>query len=234
MESVVYRHEFKYLVSDCEIELIKNRIKNIMTLDKHVSMDSKYVIRSLYFDDIYDRCYYDVENGTEPRAKFRVRTYNNSIDSIRLELKIKEHGMNYKRSCKVTMDEVDSFVRGGGTAVFTEAPRLLQSLNVDRKINLLRPVVITEYERIPFVYRHGNVRVTFDTNLMASQEVERFFEKEIIRRPVLPAGIHLMEVKYDHFLPDYLYSALQINNLQRISFSKFYLCRKYSVLGGMC
>lgn len=226
-----FRHEFKYLITEYEMELIKNRIKYLMNVDKHVRDDSKYLIRSVYFDDMYDRCLYDVENGTEPRAKFRIRTYNNSKQYISLELKLKQHSMTYKRSCLLDEHDARALLQGEKLAL-DKVHRLLQSLVVDREINRLRPVIITEYERMPFVYRYGNVRVTFDTNLMASGKVDQFFDDKLLRRPVLPKGVHLMEVKYDHFLPDYLYNALQISNLQRISFSKYYLCRKYNTLGG--
>jgi hypothetical protein len=41
--------------------------------------------------------------------------------------------------------------------------------------------------------------------------------------------MHLMEVKFDEFLPDYIYRALMLDNLQQTAFSKYYLCRKYSL-----
>ena len=43
--------------------------------------------------------------------------------------------------------------------------------------------------------------------------------------PVLERGRHLLEVKYDEYLPDVLRMALQVVSLDRVSFSKYYLCR---------
>ena len=43
----------------------------------------------------------------------------------------------------------------------------------------------------------------------------------------MPAGMHVLEVKYDEFLPDYIYKGIELENLQRTAFSKYYLCRKY-------
>ena len=40
-------------------------------------------------------------------------------------------------------------------------------------------------------------------------------------------GIVGLEVKYDEYLPDPVYHALSLANMQRITFSKYYLCRRY-------
>lgn len=53
---------------------------------------------------------YDNENGTEPRAKFRIRTYNNALEHISLELKQKQHGMTYKRSCLLTRQQAQKLL----------------------------------------------------------------------------------------------------------------------------
>lgn len=54
-----------------------------------------------------------------------------------------------------------------------------------------------------------------------------FFDPDIPRRQILPVGRQLLEVKYDEYLPDPIYHALSLSNMQRIPFSKYYLCRKY-------
>ena len=43
---------------------------------------------------------------------------------------------------------------------------------------------------------------------------------------VIPLGM-LMEVKFDDFLPDEIYSLLQLDGLSASTFSKYYLCRKF-------
>ena len=86
-----------------------------------------------------------------------------------------------------------------------------------------------EYDRTPWVYRTGNVRVTFDENIRSSGQTEAFLEQDFLRRPIMPAGQHVLEVKYDDFLPDYIRQVLQIGVLSRTSFSKYYLCRRYTI-----
>ena len=79
-------------------------------------------------------------------------------------------------------------------------PPVLQKLNLLMRTRLLRPKVIVEYDRTPFVEKLGNTRITFDRNIRSSNAVQSFLEREIPGRPILPAGKQILEVKYDEFL----------------------------------
>ena len=92
----------------------------------------------------------------------------------------------------------------------------------------MRPVVIVEYDRIPYVYKNGNVRITLDTNIASSNAIGSFLDPQIPKRPILPLGQQLLEVKYDAYLPDFIYQSLQLQDLRQTAFSKYYLCRKFS------
>ena len=81
-----------------------------------------------------------------------------------------------------------------------------------------------------FVYPDGNTRVTLDLNISASADIHSFFNKEFYGRPVMPTGKHLLEVKFDEFLPDHIAHAAQTNSLKRTNYSKYYLCRKFGGL----
>ena len=81
--------------------------------------------------------------------------------------------------------------------------------------------------------RNGNVRITFDENISSSNEVAGFLDKRSPVRPVLERGMSVLEVKWDEFLPDYIRNQMQLNTLQWSSFSKYYLCRKYNIYGGI-
>ena len=108
-----------------------------------------------------------------------------------------------------------------------DQPPLLQKLTAKMLANRMRPVVIVEYDRIPYIYRLGNVRLTLDTNISSCGDVQRFLDSVLPRRPIMPLGQQLLEVKYDEFLPDFLYRSLALENLSQSAFSKYYLCRKY-------
>ena len=141
----------------------------------------------------------------------------------------KERGKTCKESVLISPEQACQLMRGEYTSPISGQPPLLQGLCADMMVNRMKPVVIVEYERIPFVYPLGNVRVTFDTCLSSSRETALFFERKIPRRPVLPAGMQLLEVKFDEYLPDVLYRALQLDDLRQTAFSKYYLSRKYTI-----
>lgn len=208
-------------------ELLKFRLPTVMPIDSHVGEDGKYLIRSLYFDDYDNSCYYDNESGIDPREKFRIRIYNGSTDRIRLELKRKQSGKTLKKSCPMTVEQVEKLIADEALEITDDMPPLLKQLCLLNETRGMKPKVIVEYERIPYVYPDDNVRITLDLNLRTSTDLEDFLKPTIDGRPIMPIGHNLLEVKYDGFLPDYIYRTIQLPNLQQTAFSKYYLCRKF-------
>ena len=224
-----FRHEFKYLVTDAQLTILKNRLMSIMPKDSHVGPSGIYHIKSLYFDDRNNRCFWENEDGVTPREKYRIRIYENSSGRISLECKRKENDKIHKKSCRLTMEQFEYLAYEKGNLSFDSLPPLAQKLQTMKMTDGMEPKVIVEYERTPYVYKNGNVRITFDRNITSSGQVDDFFNANVKKRPILPTGTQLLEVKYDEYLPDHIYHALLLDNLQRTNFSKYYLCRKYSI-----
>lgn len=225
----VYRHELKYVISAAQLPLLKSRIAGLMQPDPYAREGGMYNIRSLYFDDYHNRCYYENENGTDPREKFRIRIYNHSPERIMLECKRKERGKTLKTACPLTLEQTRCLMDGRPLPDMGELPPLLRKMTLDMHLRLLRPVVIVEYERIPYIHKSGNVRVTFDTHISSGADLSGFLSEEIPKRPVMPAGQQLLEVKFDEYLPDVIYRALNLGQLQQTAYSKYYLCRKFAL-----
>lgn len=229
-----YRNEHKYISPEHLLSALQVRIASLMKPDPHavnIHDGGGYSIRSVYFDDLYSTCFFENEDGTDPREKFRIRIYNCSKDRITLELKQKERGMCRKASCPLAPAVCEQILGGSIPEFDSGTPYLLKKLIMQMRLRALRPVVIVAYERAPFVYEAGNVRVTFDRNIRSSGRIGEFFDESAPFRPVLSAGTNMMEVKFDEFLPDFINEALQASTLQWTSFSKYYLCRKYSFGG---
>lgn len=229
MNDMKYRHEFKYEITGAQVQMLRSRIGGLIPRDAHAGPDGVYSIRSLYFDDMEDRCLKENEDGTDPREKFRIRIYNASTDRISLECKRKERGKTHKESCRLTIQQTKALMAGQVLRDIGDQPPLLQKLTAQMLTRRLRPVVIVEYDRIPFVYSSGNVRITLDTNISSSSAIDLFLEPRLPLRPVLPLGRQLLEVKYDELLPDFIYRSLQLHSLRQTAFSKYYICRKYTV-----
>ena len=222
-----FRHELKYLVSRGQLQMLSNRIDHLIPLDSHVGTSGGYSVRSLYFDDIYNSCYYENENGTDPREKFRIRIYNHATDRITLECKRKERGKTLKTSCPLTVEQTKMLMKGQIISDIGGQPEVLRKLTLRMMTRCMRPVVIVEYDRVPYVYPNGNVRITMDMNVSSSSSVEHFLDEQIPKRPIMPVGQHLLEVKFDEYLPDFIHHNLNLQSLTQTAYSKYYLCRKY-------
>lgn len=231
MKDAKYRHEYKYPLTHGQILVEDAKISTVAVKDVHVGETGFYNIRSLYFDDYDNSCYMDNENGTDNREKYRIRIYNHSNEIIKLECKQKYRGMTRKYSCRITLSQCEQLMQGMIPTDIGKKQQVLQKLAYLMAVRLMRPVVIVDYDRVPYVYRQkdANVRVTFDTNIKSISDVTAFFKPDAGGRGVLPAGQALMEVKFDEFLPDEVYSLLQLNGLRASTFSKYYLCRKFEI-----
>ncbi len=222
-----YRHEYKYFLDGTKESILRIRADGILMRDTHVQADGTYFIRSLYFDDYDDSCAKENEAGTDPRSKFRIRYYNNDTTHIRLEKKSKTRGMTLKESCKLTLEECRSFVKGEIPPVTDDMPSVKQNLFLEMQLRCLMPKVIVSYERIPYVYPGGNVRVTFDRNISSSVDISHFLDGTYISRPILPLGQSILEVKWDEVMPLHIKDVLALDQLQWTAFSKYYMCRVY-------
>ena len=198
-----------------------------MTPDPHVGESGSYEIRSIYFDDMYDTCYMQNESGVDPRSKFRIRAYNASDKVITLEKKCKQNGMTKKYQQKLDLDLYQKIMRG--ELGESESNQLLRELILLQQTRMFQPKTIVCYERTPFIEKDGNVRVTFDDYISSASDFDQFFEKDLHKRPIMPLGKTLMEVKYDEFLPAYIKENLETGRLAQTTFSKYYLCRKYGL-----
>lgn len=217
-----FRRELKFICTQRQIEILKARLKPVMRVDEH-QKDACYRIRSLYFDDLQNSAFSDNDSGVDCRRKFRLRIYDSPADRICLEIKYKQHGDTKKEACLVPETFCRAVLRGKRIPWDPDSPGPLKSLYTEMNTNALRPQIIVDYERSAYVCPLGNVRITFDRNIAYSDRLGDFLEDSIPLVPVLPAGVHLLEVKYDELIPDYILQLLETDELSRTTFSKFYL-----------
>lgn len=223
-----FRNELKFLCTAGMLDLLEHRLSPVMRLDSY-SVNGSYIVKSLYFDDYRDSCCFENEMGIGERFKYRIRTYNDDPAYIRLEKKIKSDGKCLKKSCRLDEEQCRKAYAGdvGGFLERDEHP-LLREFGINIRTRLFTPKVIIRYERKAFIYPQGDVRVTMDRNISASLQTEAFLgsPNDMTVFPVLDHGLHLLEVKYNDLLPYYIYQAVQMNTLQRTTFSKYYIGRK--------
>lgn len=226
-----YRHEYKYICTLGQLAYVSNSVRGLMELDAYAKETDGYTVRSLYFDDYYDGCYYDNLYGNEPREKFRIRIYNADSSRITLELKRKQKGKIKKESCRLPYEICQQVMSGFNIDIKAIDSPLYRKFYLQYNSRMLRPKVIVEYDRVPYVYKDGNVRVTLDKNIRGSSMCSDFLKSTTFFRPIMEKNMHLLEVKFDEYIPDFIYQVIDNEKLKQSTFSKYFLCRKYS-LGG--
>lgn len=230
-----YRNERKFYVSCNQMQLITQRINQFMKVDSFSQDNGMYNVSSLYFDDYNSSCYNDKLSGVEHRRKYRIRIYNHSRDIIKAEIKLKDGSMVKKESCNITFEQAMSLINGKPAEDVRDDQHVLSVFNAGILLNGLRPSVIVRYDRIPYIYPMGNVRITFDTNLSSSVYTNGFFSTDTPFYPVMECGQSILEVKYTDFLPDIVKKLLNTGSLQETSFSKYVICKQFDWLKkGMC
>lgn len=227
---VKYRHEYKYIIDERRKEILKLRSEGLLERDPHVGEDGVYMIRSLYFDSLEDGCFYENENGEDSREKYRIRIYDCDSSRISLECKAKERTMTKKTACLISCRQCERFMQG---EIPEPEGQTQAAMFHQMRVRNLRPVVIVQYMRTPFISQAGNVRVTYDEAIASSDDIDGFFEPDIPFRSILPVGCSILEVKWDELLAAYIKEQMELDNLQWSSFSKYYLCRKYNSHGGV-
>lgn len=222
-----FRNEFKYFCSDFDLDIVQARLTPLLEIDPYSDKEyGDYVIRSLYFDDYQDNCLNHNEISIGRRKKYRIRYYGNNPDFLKLEKKAKQNAKAQKTSCLLTRDEYEQLFYGDtGELYWTTEKPLLKEFSLQIMMNLFAPKVILHYERTAFIDFPGNVRVTLDRNISCSNELEHFLDGDYRIIPILEAGNHLLEVKYDEFLPQYIKQVVQLDTLEQATFSKYYMGR---------
>lgn len=221
-----YRDEWKYVVTRAELAELECRLLRAMRPDPHADAGGRYAVRSLYFDDVASACARATEAGLFNRFKYRIRYYGGEGRPLALHLERKEKagGFGFKRTCPLTLRQYELLTRGDYPSVLYGADDpLLRLFCVDGMTRGFAPRVIIDYERTAFVEAAGNVRVTLDQNLSASRALDAFLTGDYPRLPLLPAGRHVLEVKFDGLLPGHVKRAVFSKHLQQTSFSKYVL-----------
>lgn len=225
-----YRVENKYIVSENQIEYLKIRLAQCMNPDENGDNGS-YLIRSVYFDDSYDTALNDTLAGVDNRFKYRIRTYNNDKGVINLELKKMLHGYKNKESVKLSFEESLEYLNGRTPTLRNDDAALKKKFYSYIACNNAKPKIIVEYERTAFIERMGNVRITFDKNIGACSNTGAFYDRIMPVVPVMEMGYHILEVKFDEFIPDYITRILKEVSLTRTSYSKYVEARVRPTLG---
>ena len=229
--SLKYRHELKFRISELEKAKIIARIADIVSLDTN-AVNGQYMIRSLYFDDIWNSAYEEKMSGIASRRKYRIRVYNCSDGQIKLEKKSKQGNYICKEAANLSRDEAEKILAGDYVFLRRREEALCREFYAECMTSVMRPKVIVDYERVPYVYEAGTVRITFDMNVRAGMLSYDLFDKSLPAIGVLTPEELIMEVKYTEFLPQIIRNILPPEDSELTAASKYVLCyeKKYGII----
>lgn len=219
------RHEMKFFISWEEYAAIKARLAPLLTLDKNTVNPEGYLIRSLYFDDMYDTAMFEKLIGVQRRDKYRIRIYDYSDKVIKLECKSKYDAYISKVASSITRKCVENILDGDYTDLIKSGDSFQARVYAQRNATLLRPAIIVDYLREAYIYKEGNVRITFDKHVSAGVGSHYIFSKDIPSYPVVPKEQLVLEIKYDDYLPQVIRNMVKPITGDISAISKYVMCR---------
>ena len=220
-----FRHEVKHEISNHDILILRQRLRQVMKPDSHAA-NGKYEVRSLYFDNLEDKVLREKLDGVSIREKYRIRLYNNDPSVIHLERKFKHGGLNRKTSAHLTPEQAQAIASGDIKWMSRSTDEVILSLYTRIRNEGLKAKVIVDYTREPFVFAPGNVRVTLDYGIRTGMSCTDFLDPDCVTVPIKDSPC-ILEVKWDHFLPDVIRDAVQLDGRHSTAFSKYAVGRMY-------
>ncbi len=223
-----FRHELKYQIGIGDYYAIRQRLRPVMKPDEHAAAHGRYLIRSIYFDNVYDKALREKISGVQKREKFRIRYYNDDFSFLTLEKKMKWNSLCMKMDARLTKEECRSILAGNTGWMISHSSGLVRELYCKMKSQQLRPRVLVSYVREPYVYAAGNVRVTFDSDIRSTLFHRGFLEEAVTDIGVADnPGEMILEVKFDAFLPEVIQALLQTEGIRQQAYSKYGACRRF-------
>ena len=230
MQELKFRNEYKHVINKSHAAVLKSRLKTLLKTDPFANENGEYFIRSLYFDTYEDKSLYEKLNGVPFRHKYRIRFYNFDASVIKLENKIKKYNSATKLIANLSKEEVEKIFRQQYDFLkYSEDPlktAFYQELNSEGLI----PKTVVDYIRTPFIYPHGNVRITIDSNIrspVGQIGITDLFNPNTPTVSIFPDERCVLEVKYDEFLPDFIRKIIQTEGATTSSMSKYASCRMF-------
>lgn len=220
-----FRHELKQEITYADMLILRPRLKAVMQLDAH-TIEGRYEIRSLYFDNLNDKALREKVDGVNVREKFRIRYYNGDTSLINLEKKSKINGLCRKESVRLTMEQTEEILKGNYIWMSKSNAPLIRELYFKVLHSGLQPKTIVDYTREPYIFDPGNVRITLDFNIRTGLSAINFLNDSCVTIPIGGNPI-ILEIKWDEYLPDIVKDVIQLNHGRIGAFSKYAACRMY-------
>jgi len=224
----VLRQEKKFLINLAQMYELGKRLSQVMKEDENNQGDG-YIIRSLYFDTLDNRDFWEKYDGVELRRKLRLRNYGAGSTFAKLEMKQKQGANQKKRSLKLDREDAWRMTQGdyGVLLKYSEpfAAECYALLNMYGYV----PRSVVEYRRRAFIAKENKIRVTLDHHIVATESCFDIFSPSLLQNSVMEPYLAVLEVKFNGFLLSYIKDILRWCNEFELSAGKYSLSRTVSL-----
>jgi hypothetical protein len=241
----IKRYELKYAVTEETASEIREYIKDICTLDKHVLPGADgYIINTLYFDTLDLRLYHDAKLRRLNRYKTRVRYYGiQPTESIWTEIKYRSGNIIWKRRCRVPLDYWPKLFEPELTK--RRQPVIRERLDTFDDLviwNCEQPTLHVRYYREPYVTELEEYgRLTFDRKICCApaentchleynEQDMIYFDDAVNSRE--DDSMVILEIKVGTYIPEWVIELIRKFNLRQRPYSKY--CYGIDSMMGFC
>lgn len=230
------RFERKYVVTIEQRDQLIHYFKDYLDFDPYSTNGKSYTIYNIYFDT-HD--YSIIRNSiSKPKYKdkLRLRTYTFPIkdqDIVFLEIKKKFKKRVNKRRLTLTYKAAKDYLYSGLIPNLESYmdKQIFHEIDYFIKYNQAKPGSYIRYDRIAFVSKTDNFRITFDSNLIFRNSNVNLENKQGI--PIMASpNLCVMEIKSEDNFPLWLVRKLSELKLYSQSFSKYGKAYENYLIGG--
>ena len=227
------RREDKYVIPMSMIGEIRQSILPYAIPDNHraLQVSNVYEIRSIYFDNMDLKDYYEKHAGLQMRKKLRMRGYNDyhDGDEVFLEIKWKNNLFISKDRIPIKFSDVRALLAGGDLDTyfpyrkdFPQARQKASKFLFYLKRSSRVPVNLVTYTREAFIgkFNHSD-RITFDQNIrsMMYPGLEDLYENA--RLKTFLDREFVLEYKSENQVPNWFKHVIRKYNLRKQAYSKY-------------
>lgn len=225
--NVVAREEKKFLLNIEECKRKSHFLDAFMIQDAHNGVQG-YRVRSLYFDTLYDNDFFEKMDGLGNRRKLRLRIYDPRSDFAILEMKQKQGAAQLKRSLRIPKIDAQALIAGDYSPLLNYSDDFAREYYGLMQTRCYRPKTIVEYRRKAYIAKENKIRITFDSEITATESCFDLFSEKLLLNPVMDRFSAVMEVKFNGFLLDYIRQLINSVDKSELSVSKYMLARQQS------
>lgn len=215
----VLRSELKYWISYGDSLRLQEELHKLLLPDRY-SENGFYRVRSLYFDSIGQKDYEEKLNGVERRKKIRMRIYDESAATVKLECKQKTGALQRKESLLIDREDAIRIIEGDYGRLLDRTEELAWRLYCDMTLGCYRPVVIIEYDRCAYLYGEYNTRITIDRHVRSSELELDLFDSSLPWINTIEDAV-ILEVKFNETLIEPIRKLLAKYHLTNVAVSKY-------------